>query len=288
MVKTRIVSENFINLFEYKMDLYQYVPYTTPILSLILFRKKLLNMKKISLMLIYWFIFFYLLLLDFMHGNVIFFQKPAYYIGMLYDFGFIQTLLILNVDIFDPKIYSKILYYISLIFIIFSIINLFQNGFIINRRFLDTNFTSFLVAQFIIVAISKKKKRLIDIFISTLAIIVILAAAGRASFLAILVVIVLNSVSSIKKFLLFVITLPILYWIGYEIYYIYLVPSSISGAFLRPLGVIFFDKKYIYDLSSMGRINLFHEYFHKIASNAPYSVLFGLGPRFLKKPGVRS
>lgn len=197
-----------------------------------------------------------------------------YYGPMIYNYLLIPIVAVVLSENLDMEIFRNFFVKISLIeFLILYFV--FTNPYKGVMRFANTNFTSFFVATIFIAILNDKKisklYKLVNAIVTTT---IIAFSAGRSSFLAFLLVTTFHyyiSSRNKRKFIAYIFSFFIVYAVSYNIYWSFLVQYKYKyGAALRPLGFLFFDKFYISDLSSLGRIELAKEYINKIFQSPLY------------------
>ena len=270
---------NILNICGIEFNLYKYVYITSPLFFVMLVKTKSSNEIRGGIIYVYMMIFLYLLVKAAIHNNLTDPYPVPYYITMLYSFFFIQPLLIINIDRFNINYYKKYLYYIIFILNILAMLELGKTNFYISNRFLNIQATSFLVAQFIIIVLHKQKKHFLDFIGVLLSIFVMLATGARASFLSVVLVCAFELFKNYKKTKYVIVCLICTYFFLYYYYYNHLIYLSNFSIFIRPLGLIFFDKNIVFDRSNIGRLIFFNEYSEKIINGGIRSFLFGLSPK---------
>jgi hypothetical protein len=270
---------NTTTLIGSEVSLYKYVLLSSPIYILTILFLVSLKINKFNLFNIYIYILIpiYLIFVDCINQN--YHHKLSYDIYMIYIFVFMNISISVLAQKIDIGLFNNTIKLISKIFIITSFIVLIGDGVFSNSRFLNTNFTSFLIAQFIIVIICQKKINIFDYIVSIMGVIEMLAASGRASLIVLIIIIFIKKIRSFKQAILYFF-ISIILFIGLRnIYYNYLKVNEKMIYFSRPIGFIVGDKDVVLDQSSNERLQIFIEYKEEIVKEFPFSVIIGIGPK---------
>lgn len=277
-----LIYDNMLNLIKISTSLYSFVFLSSPFLIIVLLISLNKNVDKSNffIMFIYCIIPLYIILIDSINQNYT--HRISYNLSMIYIFVFINISIFILAKNVDMVFHYKLLKRISALFILLSLIYFIINGISANR-FLNTNFTSFLIAQFIIVIICEDNRSLLDWIIFFIAIMEILAAGGRSSFIVIIFIIFIRYFKTFKRklpqILISIIFVIIAFFSMKNFYYNYLKVNPKLTSVSRPIGFIVGDKDIIFDQSSNERIDILNEYLPKIIEKAPLSIIFGLGPK---------